>query len=68
MSLELDLSIDTLITWKQKPHAMVEDLFGVRPDPSQRQALEAFPCTPRIALKACTGKTATLAWLGLNFC
>jgi phage terminase large subunit len=69
MSLGLDLSLDTLITWKRKPHAMVEDLFGVKPDPSQREALEAFPHSPRIAMKACTGsgKTATLAWLGLNF-
>ena len=69
MSLDLDLSLDTLIGWKQKPHAMVEDLFGVTPDPPQRVALEAFPHAPRIALKARTGagKTATLAWLALNF-
>ena len=32
MSLDLDLSLDTLIAWKRKPHAMVEDLFGVKPD------------------------------------
>ena len=25
---------------------MVEDLFGVKPDPWQREALEAFPYTP----------------------
>src|SRR5271157_5599483 len=69
MNLDLDLSLDTLIAWKQKPHAMVEDLFGIKPDPPQRHALEAFPHTPRIAMKACTGagKSATLAWLGLNF-
>jgi hypothetical protein len=27
------LAIDTLIAWKQKPHAMAADLFGVKPDP-----------------------------------
>src|SRR5271165_6896896 len=69
MSLDLDLSLDTLIAWKQKPHAMVEDLFGVKPDPWQQEALEAFPHTPRMALKSCAGpgKTALLAWLGWNF-
>jgi hypothetical protein len=55
MSLDLDLSLDTLIAWKRKPHAMVEDLFGVKPDPWQREALEAFPHTPRMAMKACAG-------------
>jgi hypothetical protein len=37
MSLDLDLSLATLISWKRKPHAMVEDLFGVKPDPWQRK-------------------------------
>ena len=69
MSLDLDQSLDTLSTWKRKPHAMVEDLFGVKPDPWQREALEAFPHSPRMAMKACAGpgKTALLAWLGWNF-
>jgi phage terminase large subunit len=69
MSLDLDQSLDTLIAWKRKPHAMVEDLFGVKPDPWQREALEAFPHSPRMAMKACAGpgKTALLAWLGWNF-
>jgi phage terminase large subunit len=54
---------------KQKPHAMVEDLFGIKPDPWQREALEAFPQTQRMAMKACAGpgKTAVLAWIGWNF-
>jgi hypothetical protein len=30
-----------------EPHALVEDLFGVKPDPWQQEALEAFPHTPR---------------------
>jgi hypothetical protein len=69
MSIDLDLSLDTLIAWKRKPHAMVEDLFAVRPDPWQRDALEAFPHSPRMAMKACAGpgKTTLLAWLGWNF-
>jgi len=33
MSLDLDLSLETLIAWKRKRHATVEDLFGVKPDP-----------------------------------
>ena len=70
MSLDLDLSLDTLVAWKCKPYAMVEDLFGVKPDPWQRDALEAFPHSPRMAMKACAGpgKTALLAWLGWNSC
>jgi hypothetical protein len=69
VSLDLDLSLDTLISWKRKPFAMVHDLFSVRPDPWQFEALEAFPHTPRMAMKACAGpgKTALLAWLGWNF-
>src|SRR5271166_6446341 len=69
MSLDLNLSLDTLVAWKRKPHAMVEDLFGVKPDPWQREALEAFPHAPRMAMKACAGpgKTALLAWIGWNF-
>jgi hypothetical protein len=43
-------SPNTGLTWKQKPRAMVEDLFGVRPDPSQRQAPEAFPCTHKAGI------------------
>jgi phage terminase large subunit len=48
---------------------MVQDLFGVTPDPAQARVLEAFPKCPRIAMQSCTGsgKTATLAWLGWNF-
>jgi hypothetical protein len=47
MSIDLDLSLDTLIGWKRKPHAIAEDLLGVKPDPWQQKALEAFPHTPR---------------------
>ena len=48
---------------------MVRELFGVEPDPWQTEALEAFPGSPRLALKACKGpgKTAVLAWIGWNF-
>jgi hypothetical protein len=45
MSIDLDLSLDTPIGWKRKPHAIVEDLLGVKPDPWQQEALEAFPHT-----------------------
>lgn len=60
---------EKLLLWRAKPYAMVEDLFGVKPDPWQFKALEAFPHVPRLAMKACKGpgKTALLAWIGWNF-
>ncbi len=60
---------DQLRIWREKPYAMVEDLFGVKPDAWQLKALEAFPHCPRLAMRACTGpgKTALLAWIGWNF-
>ena len=48
---------------------MVRELFHVEPDLWQIDALEAFPTSPRLAMKACVGpgKTAVLAWIGWNF-
>lgn len=48
---------------------MVRDLFHVKPDPWQEEALEAFPNSPKLAMRACKGpgKTAVLAWIGWNF-
>lgn len=48
---------------------MVRELFGVDPDPWQEEALEKFPKSRRMCMKACTGpgKSAVLAWLGWNF-
>lgn len=64
-----EIASDRLRIWREKPYAMVEDLFGVKPDPWQMEALEAFPHCSRLAMRACAGpgKTATLAWLGWNF-
>jgi phage terminase large subunit len=58
-----------LAEWRAHPAQMVEDLFAVKPDIWQAEALEAFPHKPRICMKACAGpgKTAVLAWLGWNF-
>lgn len=58
-----------LAEWREHPAQMVEELFNVKPDVWQAEALEAFPHTKRMAMKACAGpgKTATLAWLGWNF-
>ena len=55
--------------WRVHPAQMVEELFQVKPDAWQAEALEAFPHTRRMAMKACAGpgKTALLAWLGWNF-
>lgn len=48
---------------------MVRELFKVEPDKWQEEALEAFPHSPRLAMKSCAGpgKSACLAWLGWNF-
>ena len=59
----------TLDRWKDRPVECVRELFGVTPDPWQADVLEAFPDSPRIAMKACKGpgKTAVEAWLAWNF-
>jgi len=48
---------------------MVRDLFHVEPDAWQDDVLQAFPHSPRLAMKACKGpgKTTVLAWLAWNF-
>jgi hypothetical protein len=54
MSLDLDLSLETLIAWKRKPHATVEDLFGVKRTPWQHEArsVHAHPTWPAASRKA----------------
>jgi phage terminase large subunit len=48
---------------------MVRELFGVEPEPWQEQALDQFPGSPRIAVKASKGcgKTTVEAWLTWHF-
>lgn len=55
--------------WREKPHVMVRELFGITPDAWQEDVLTIFPKAPRIAMKACAGpgKTAVLAWCSWNF-
>lgn len=55
--------------WKNDPVSMVEEEFGVTPDPWQTATLKALPNEKRIAMKACKGpgKTAVLAWCAWNF-
>ena len=55
--------------WADDPVLMVQELFGVEPDAWQRDVLEAFPRTNRIAMQACKGpgKTALLSWCVWNF-
>lgn len=69
MNSLVDLAVDKLRLWHAKPHIMVRELFGVTPDAWQDQALELFPSSPRMAMKACKGpgKTAVLSWLSWNF-
>lgn len=65
----LDEAAGAIARWRASPLAMVRELFRVEPDPWQRRALDLFPTSPRLAMKACKGpgKTAVLAWLGWNF-
>jgi len=55
--------------WRESPATMVRELFQVEPDAWQEEALDSFPTSRRVCMKACTGpgKTAVLAWLGWNF-
>lgn len=58
-----------LALWREHPAQMVRDLFGVEPDAWQIEALESFPHSPRMAMKACKGpgKTTCLAWIAWNY-
>lgn len=60
---------DKITLWREKPLVFVREVFGVEPDPWQCEALERFPTSPRLCMKACKGpgKTALLAWVGWNF-
>lgn len=55
--------------WREKPQSFVREVFGVEPDAWQGDVLQAFPHSPRQALKACKGpgKTCVLAWLVWNY-
>lgn len=59
----------TLARWADHPDQFVREVFGVTPDPWQDEALQAFPHSPRLAMKASKGpgKTCTEAWLCWNF-
>ena len=58
-----------LFRWERHPAQMVRELFGVEPDLWQEEALEVFPTSPRLAMRACKGpgKTCVLAWIAWNF-
>lgn len=60
-----------LAEWRANPNKFVFDNFGVTPDPWQEQVLTAFAdgTISRISMQACAGpgKSAVLAWCGLNF-
>ena len=69
MSALAEASIETLLRWWEHPADFVREVFEVEPDAWQVDVLEAFPHSPRLAMKACKGpgKTAVLAWLIWNF-
>jgi phage terminase large subunit len=55
--------------WKERPSIMVRELFEVEPEPWQERALDEFPKSPRMAMKASkgVGKTCVEAWLIWSF-
>lgn len=65
----MDADAAKLKMWREKPAAMVQDLFGATPDPWQQEVLEAFPHNQKIAMRASKGpgKTCVLAWVAWNF-
>ncbi|SDD94628.1 hypothetical protein SAMN05216337_1017120 [Bradyrhizobium brasilense] len=68
--MNIDSSVASrLAHWREKPSDMVRELFGVEPDKWQTKALDLFPKSPRMAMKACKGpgKTTVLAWIAWNF-
>ena len=44
-----------LAEWREHPAQMVRELFHVQPDAWQEEALETFPTTRRMCMKACAG-------------
>ncbi len=66
-------AVERLRLWRYEPVQFVRDNFGVEPDWWQNELLTAFGNQElerlRILLQACAGpgKTAGLAWCGLNF-
>src|SRR5258706_3444271 len=44
-----------ILRWRQDPASMVRELFNVEPDLWQLEVLNAFPTSPRIAMKAAKG-------------
>lgn len=55
---------DRIRVYRANPVLMVQEVFGVEPDPWQIEALNALPTEEKIGLKACKGpgKTAWEAW------
>jgi phage terminase large subunit len=68
-SPEVKAAAENIRRWREHPQIFVREVFGIQPDAWQDEALIAYPSSPRLALKACAGpgKTAVLAWIGLNF-
>ena len=64
-----EIAAGAIAKWRESPVSMVRELFETEPDHWQVDVLDAFPNSPRLAMKACVGpgKTAVLAWLGWNF-
>lgn len=63
------VAADTIRRWREHPLQMVQDLWGVTPDPWQADVLEAFPHHQRIAMRAAkgVGKSTVLSWMAWNF-
>lgn len=68
--MTIDSSVASrLAHWREKPSDQVREMFQVEPDAWQTEALDLFPTSPRLALKACKGpgKTTAMAWIAWNY-
>lgn len=48
-------TVEQLRIWREHPAQFVRDVFNAEPDLWQEEALEAFPGSPRICMRACAG-------------
>lgn len=66
----MSVAHERIVTWRRDPVTFVREVFGVKPDAWQRDALRLVGGDTkqrrRLVAKACTGpgKTAFLAWIG----
>ena len=71
--MSVNKAVGRIRSWRESPAKFVYEQFGEPPDKWQKEALDVFPSQDpdkiRMSLQACAGpgKSAVLAWCGLNF-